>query len=160
MHISFVVHLFPKWRMASFFLLSSYILLIVSNNNVVVFGHSGKLQPMIIPTNGWIAIEVITAGDNILNPTSWTIPDYMDGIGAFLLDDSNLGGGGDGQTLRINVNHEHDDEATISEININKGKLKDAIYSKAMNTFSAITNDFVQSARSKFSELFCRTVFI
>jgi hypothetical protein len=101
---------------------------------------------MIIPTNGWIAIEVITEGDNILNPTSWEIPDYMDGIGAFLLDDSNLGGGG--PSIRINVNHEHDDEATVSEININKGKLKDTIYSNLMST-SPATSDFVQSARSK-----------
>jgi hypothetical protein len=147
MHLAFVAHLIPKWMMASFFLLSSLLpLLVPHNNNVVVFGHSGKLQPMIIPTNGWIAIEVITEGDNIFNPSSWEIPDYMDGIGAFLLDDSNLGG--DGPSVRINVNHEHDDEATVSEININKEKLKNTIFSNVMGT-SPATGDFVQSARSK-----------
>ena len=72
----------------------------------------------------------------------------MDGIGAFLLDDdSNLDGGG-GPSIRINVNHEHDDEATVSEININKEKLKDTIVSNVMGT-SPATGDFVQSARSK-----------
>ena len=152
MYLSFVVHSFPIIRMFSFFLLSLGLLLLVchNNNNNVVFGHSGKLQPMIIPTNGWIAIEVITEGDNLFNPSSWEIPDYMDGIGAFLLDDdSNLGGGGGPSVVRINVNHEHDDEATVSEININKEKLKDTIVSNVMGTSPTAIGDFVQSARSK-----------
>ena len=152
MYLSFVVHSFPISRMFSFFLLSLGLLLLVchNNNNNVVFGHSGKLQPMIIPTNGWIAIEVITEGDNLFNPSSWEIPDYMDGIGAFLLDDdSNLGGDGGPSVVRINVNHEHDDEATVSEININKEKLKATILSNVMGTSPTAIGDFVQSARSE-----------
>ena len=96
---------------------------------VQVSGHSGQNQPMIIPTNGWIAIEVVTEGDLFQSSTSsnlWEMPKYMDGIGAFLVPPNN-NTTPNNEILRINVNHEDEDEASVSEINIDVYKLKQTI---------------------------------
>jgi hypothetical protein len=75
-------------------------------------------RAMIETSDGWKAMEIITEGDR-LDGSSWRIPGSMDGLGAFLVDDGN--------TLRIEVNHELSKEAAISEINLDKGKTMQAI---------------------------------
>mmetsp|Transcript_21630 Transcript_21630/g.60144 ORF Transcript_21630/g.60144 Transcript_21630/m.60144 type:complete len:785 (+) Transcript_21630:318-2672(+) len=108
----------------------------------VVKAASGNREPMIRPMEGWEALEIISEGDN---PTGWEIPDEMDGVGAFLVPRQSAAG----DLLRVHVNHEDDGEATISEINLNKGRLKEAI-SDILGSVDRGKNDgydFVESAR-------------
>lgn len=115
--------------------------------------YSGQNEPMIIPFNGWKAIEVVTEGD-LLNGSVWRIPDDMDGMGAFLVNPGRLSDA----TVRLHVNHEDYGEATISEINLHKGRLKRAIGHTVMTNTSiweepnieiVSSLNFVQSARGE-----------
>ena len=67
--------------------------------------------------NGWMAFEVITVGDNPAGDGyAWAMPGTFDGLGAWL----------NGETLRLQVNHENSD-ATISEVDLNLANFKTAI---------------------------------
>jgi hypothetical protein len=91
---------------------------------------------MIEASDGWRAIEVITEGDRPRG-SSWRLPGSLDGLGAFLVDD--------GSTLRIEVNHELSKKATISEINLDKGRTMQAIANMVRgNTVGGV--EFVKSS--------------
>ena len=143
---------------AMLMLLSTSLLLLLSTP-ALVSAYSGRNKAMIVPdpSNGWKAIEIVTEGDEIdirvdnninNNNRKWEIPDQMDGMGAFLVDPER----NSDATLRLHVNHEDSDEATISEINLHKGRLKQAISQTVLllSTTSSTYNNFVQSARGKF----------
>jgi hypothetical protein len=72
-------------------------------------------ESRIVPFNGWKAIEVITEGDSKF--WDWVMPAKFDGAGAFLVTPN---------IIRIHVNHENE-EASISEVNVDKNNLKRAI---------------------------------
>ncbi|KAG7351268.1 carbohydrate binding module family 6 [Nitzschia inconspicua] len=98
-------------------------------------------RSMIETSNGWKAIEVVTEGDQLSD--SWRLRNLMDGMGAYLVDG--------GKTLRILVNHEREGtDATISEININKAKLKEKIRSGVLNQIGDV--EFVESISRAFSK--------
>ncbi len=92
------------------------------------------------PRNGWLALEIITTGDN---PTgdgvNWSMPGTFDGIGAWLPDSS---------TLRLAINHETSD-ATISEVNLNRDSFQTAIDS-VLHTGNSGGISFVTSARQAY----------
>jgi hypothetical protein len=99
-------------------------------------------RSMVEATNGWRSIEVISEGESAPG-SSWRMPGNFDGVGAFLTDEGN--------TIRVQVNHELDDDAaTISEINLSKRKVKQAIIDTFKNNGSSL--DFVESSRRAFDQ--------
>lgn len=98
----------------------------------VVWAINGRTPPRLDTFNGWKAFEVISEDDN---PTgSWEMPDDFDGAGAWIPDST-------GNLLRIIVNHENED-ATISEINVDLQKFERAIVNTIVNgTMETIDSD-------------------
>eukprot|EP00536_Pseudo-nitzschia_multiseries_P007461 jgi/Psemu1/324764/estExt_fgenesh1_pg.C_1760003 len=127
-----------------------------SPSRLIPYAYNGNRESMILPLRGWKALEIISEGDSPNNGNGgWEIPDKMDGVGALVVSGTQ-GGSDDGNddgndVLRLYVNHEDEDEATISEINLHKGRLKQAI-GKTLASENGGTNgnnnyDFVQSTR-------------
>jgi hypothetical protein len=63
--------------------------------------------------NGWKAIEVITEDDS--RGYDWEMPGKFDGAGAFVVNSDTIG---------IHVNHELEDGSSISEVLLNKDRVK------------------------------------
>ena len=96
--------------------------------------------PQVSGRNGWLAFEVISAGDNPGGDGfDWAMPQTFDGLGAHLPDDS---------TLRLYVNHEVSD-ATISEVDLDLASFKTAI-DNTINTGNTGPVSFVRSARQAY----------
>ena len=91
--------------------------------------------------NGWKAFEVITVGNNPVDAYSWAMPDTFDGVGAWMPD---------GNTLRLNINHENTD-ATVSEVNLGLVSFKTAIQN-VINTGVTGGVTFVNSAQQAYGQ--------
>jgi hypothetical protein len=91
---------------------------VLSSRAPSVWALNGE-NPQIIPRSGWASFEVITEGDDVPGDgNDYSMPGAYDGTGAFLLNGDTL--------LRMLVNHEKGD-ASISEVDIDVGILKEAI---------------------------------
>jgi hypothetical protein len=94
----------------------------------------------ITPRNGWRAFELISKGDNpSADGFDWTLPSKSDGLGPWLLDAA---------TLRIEISHENDN-ATISEVNVNLPSFRSAIRNTISNGNTGGVS-FVNSARQAY----------
>lgn len=110
------------------------IILALANSATGLNGATPQLRTF----NGWKVFEVITEGDNPSN--GWRLPGILDGAGAYLADE---------RELRIQVNHELANQATISEVALHVPSLKAAI--RNMIRFNSLQGQtFVIGARRAY----------
>lgn len=129
-------------------LLASLAILLLGGTRKICWALNGDISKLTFDTHdGWKAFEVITQGDT--NGEGYTVPGELDGIGAFLLDD----------TLRVLVNHEtgracdKENYATVSEVNLDLQRFKEALRNMLQNDNLGGVNDFVRSFRRAYDTI-------
>ena len=90
--------------------------------------------------NGWKAIEIITQGES-KGDSGWTMPPYFDGAGAYIVNARS-----NNPIIRIHLNHENDNDSSISEINLFQQQTKQAI-NNMIRTNQVGDVQFVRDAR-------------
>jgi len=123
-------------------------LLLGGGTRKVVSALNGDTSKLTLDTyDGWKAFEVITQGDT--NGEGYTLPGELDGIGAFLLED----------TVRVLVNHETgracdtENYATVTEVNLDLFRFKEALRNMIRNDNLGGVNDFVRSFRRAYDTI-------
>ena len=95
--------------------------------------------PRVIPSNGWKAFEVITEGDNL---SGWALPCCFDGTGAYAIDAT---------TMRIFINHETNNTASVSRIDVDIPSFR-AVIDSLMSRGTTGDIRFVRDAQLAYSK--------